>query len=115
MDEWGFLIDENVERQTAAYLDAEGIRGEHVSGVLFPGADDFDDILPYARREDLIIIANNILDFKPLADDEYEGTVIVYNQRLPAWSIANALFRLVDQYRDRNELRRKEVLDPYIE
>lgn len=115
MSEWGFLIDENLERQTAAYLEAEGIRGEHVSAVLRPGADDFDDILPYARREDLIVVTNNILDFKPLADDEHEGIVIVYDQRLSAWSLANGLFRLVDQYRDRNELRRKEVLDPYVE
>ncbi|PSP72671.1 hypothetical protein BRC86_11975 [Halobacteriales archaeon QS_3_64_16] len=113
MNEWGFLIDENLERQTAAYLETEGIRGEHVSSVL-PGADDFDDILPYARRENLMVVTNNI-HFKPLSDDEHEGIVIVYNQRLPTWSTANALFRLVDQYRDRNELRRKEVLDPYVE
>lgn len=62
MVEWGFLIDENVARQTAGYLEAEGIRGEYVSDALFPGADDFDDILPYARTEDLIVVTNNILD-----------------------------------------------------
>jgi hypothetical protein len=29
--------------------------------------------------------------------------------------MANGLFRLVGQYRDRDELRGKEVLDPYVE
>lgn len=60
--EWGFLIDENLDRKTVGYLETEDIRGEHVSGVLEPGADDFDDILPYARAEDLIVVTNNILD-----------------------------------------------------
>lgn len=55
-----------------------------MSGILFAGADDFDDILPYARQEDLIVVTNNVLDFKPLAGDEHEGIVIVYNQRLSA-------------------------------
>ena len=82
--QWGFLIDENLGRQTASYLTTEGIRAEHVSAALFPGADDFDDILPYARREDLIVVTNNILDFKPLAYDQHEGIVIVYDQRLSA-------------------------------
>lgn len=115
MSVWGFLIDENLERQTADYLETEGIRGEHVSDVLFPGADDFDDILPYARQEDLIIVTNNILDFKPLSDDEHEGIVILYNQRSSAWEIANALFELIEVYEDRNRLRGKEALDVYLE
>jgi hypothetical protein len=59
-------------------------QGEYVSGILFAGADDFDDILPYARQEDLIVVTNNVLDFKPLAGDEHEGIVVVYNQRLSA-------------------------------
>jgi hypothetical protein len=29
--------------------------------------------------------------------------------------MANGLFRLVGQYRDRDALRGKEVLDPYVE
>lgn len=115
MAEWGFLVDENLGRQVAAYLAAEGIRGEHVSDALFPGADDVEDVLPYAREDDLIVVTNNVLDFKSLSEDQHEGTVIVYNQPLSAWSIATGLFRLIDLYSDRDSLRGTEVFDPYVE
>ncbi|WP_331233739.1 DUF5615 family PIN-like protein [Natronorarus salvus] len=113
--EWCFLIDENLGRQVATYLVAEGSRGEHVSDALFPGADDFEDILPYARKEDLIVVTNDVLGFKPLSEDQHEGIVIVYNQRLSPWSIATGLFRLIERYSDRGSLPGTEVLDPYVE
>lgn len=112
---WAFLIDVNLEQQTAAYLSNEGIRGEHVSTALSPSADDFEDILPYARTEDLIIVTNNILDFKPLPDDEHAGIVIVYDNRLSAFQIATGLFRIMTAYQTRDAFPGKEALDDWIE
>jgi hypothetical protein len=112
--EWGFLIDENLEKQTTVYLTTEDIKAEHVSTALWPGANDFEDILPYACEEDLIIVTNNILDFKPLQPDAHAGLVIVYNNRLSAFQVATGLFKIVTAYQHRDAFPEKEVLDEWI-
>ena len=39
-DDWGFLLDENVERAVGACLRKHGYRADHVVSVLEPGVDD---------------------------------------------------------------------------
>lgn len=72
-------------------------------------------ILPYARTEDLIVVTNNVLDFKPLADDEHAGIVIVYDNRLSAFQIATELFRIMTAYQTRDAFPGKEAPDDWIE
>lgn len=113
--DWAFLIDENLDKQTVAYLTAEAVSAEHVSTALWPGADDFEDILPYARQEDQIIVTNNILDFKPLPADAHNGLVIVYNNRVSAFQLATGLFKIMTAYQHRDEFPEKEALDEWID
>lgn len=63
MSEWRFLLDENIDPKTATYLEKEGIHAEHVRDALWVGADDEDDILPYARTNNSIIVTSDVTDF----------------------------------------------------
>lgn len=56
--DWSFLVDENTGKQVVDEL-ANDYTVEHVVEVLWPGADDFNDILPYARAHDRVIITKN--------------------------------------------------------
>lgn len=112
--EWGFLVDENLDPQIAHYLENEGVRAEHVLDALFEGADDRDDLLPYARAEDLVVVTNDVTDFSRVPDHEHEGVVIVYDGALPAFDVAAGLLAMMDAYPDRDALRGYEVLDDWV-
>lgn len=60
MAAWQFLLDENIDPKVATYLDKEGVSAEHVRDVLGQGADDEDDVLPYARAHDLILVTSDV-------------------------------------------------------
>ena len=80
---WSFLGDENTGKQVVAEL-APDYTVEHVVDVLWPGADDFNDILPYARAHNRVIITKNDRDFTPgvghcgliISDDLHQPTEI---------------------------------------
>ena len=54
--QWGFFIDANLEPRTAEFLRKEGYSAEYSDCVLDEDADDTDDILPYVRQEELMIV-----------------------------------------------------------
>ncbi len=102
--DWRFLLDENIEPQVGSFLTAEGYRADHVQDVLSKGAEDIEDVLPYARENDLIVITGDISDFEPLSHDEHRGVLLVYNRRVSAYDVATAVFRIVEAYGDREQL-----------
>ena len=78
---WGFFIDANLEPRTAEFLRKEGYSAEYSDYVLDEDANDTDDILPYVRQEELMIVTADIKNFAPLADSQHEGLLLVSTPR----------------------------------
>jgi len=95
---WAFFIDANLEPRVAEILEKEGYRADYSDYVLSEDADDEDDILPYVRKEELIIVTADIKNFAPLDESEHEGLFLVNNQRTSAYAIANAILDIIEQY-----------------
>lgn len=112
-DEWRFLLDENIDPKTATYLGKEGLHAEHVRDALWLGADDEDDILPYAREQDLVVVTSDVKDFGGLAEDAHAGLVILYDDTMPAYRVASALVAMVHAYPGREAFTGREELDPW--
>lgn len=112
--EWAFLVDECVDPDVAYGLESERIRADAVKDVLWPGADDFDDILPYAREQDSIIVTSDIADFGNLDDTAHDGIVLIYDNEIATDRIIEGLRTIVAQYPSRNALREYEKLDPWV-
>lgn len=111
---WSFLVDECVDPDVAYQLDSGDVLAESVKDALWLGADDFDDVLPYAREFDRIIVTSNVTDFRTLDHGEHEGVVLVFDNELRADQIVTGLRALVDAYPSRDALRGFEKLDPWI-
>ena len=112
--EWGFLLDENVDRTVAIRLRTHGHRAEMVVDELEPGADDHPDVLPYARREDLIVVTKDVSDFGDLDFDDHEGVILVFDDRLDGDDMANGIRRIVGAYPSRDDFRGREALDDWL-
>lgn len=107
------LLDENVDKQTLAYLRSEGHDGEHVVDALDPGVDDATDIAPYAVDRDYIIVTKDT-DFLAMDTDEHAGIFFVYDHRLSAYEVATAILHIVEAVPDRDHLRGVVVLDDWM-
>jgi predicted nuclease of predicted toxin-antitoxin system len=115
-DDWGFLLDENVERAVGTYLRDHGYRADHVVSVLEPGVDDLSDVLPYANAEDLIVVTKDVSDFSALSPTDHEGLILINSHRLTATEMGGAILRIVDAYPSRDALRdHVEFLDQWLE
>lgn len=73
MADWQFFLDENIDPKVGNYLEKENLYAEHVRDTLGQGADDKDDVLPYARENDLIVVTSDVKDFASLPDDIHAG------------------------------------------
>lgn len=113
MSEWRFLLDENVDPKTERYLQKEDVYAEHVRDALGQGADDEDDVLPYAREHDLIVVTSDVKDFGDLPDTVHAGVVLLYDDTMPAYQIASGLIAMVDAYPSRDAFAGREELDPW--
>lgn len=111
MSEWRFLLDENIDPKVVTYLEKENLVAEHVRDALGQGADDHDDVLPYARDHELVIVTSDVTDFSTLPDDAHAGIVLLYDDTMPAYRVASALIGLVDAYRNRDAFGGHEELD----
>jgi predicted nuclease of predicted toxin-antitoxin system len=111
MAAWRFLLDENIDPKVARYLEKEGLSAEHVRKTLGQGADDEDDVLPYAREHDRIIVTSDVNDFGTLPGGTHAGIVLLYDDTMPAYRIASALIQMVDTYPSRDEFTGREELD----
>lgn len=114
MSEWGFLLDENIDPKVARYLDKEGLFAAHVRDALGQGADDEDDIIPYARDHDLVIVTSDVTDFSSVPRDAHVGVVLLYDDTLPAYRVASALISIVDAYPGRDAFAGREELDAWV-
>ncbi|MBP1988378.1 DUF5615 family PIN-like protein [Halolamina salifodinae] len=99
--EWTFLLDENMEPQVESFLASEGYDAEHVQDALSKGARDKPDVLPYARETDRIVITSDVQDFAGLDPSEHPGLMLLYEQRVSAYEVANAVLDIVEAYGDR--------------
>jgi predicted nuclease of predicted toxin-antitoxin system len=113
MNEWRFLCDENIDPKTATYLQKEGLHVEHVRNALWQGADDEEDVLPYACEHDLIIVTSDVKDFGDQQANAHAGIVLLYDDTMPAYRVASALLAMVDAYPSRDEFTGREELDPW--
>ena len=112
--DWAFLIDECITPDVAYGLDSDRIGAEAVKDVLWEGADDFQDILPYVREHDLILVTSDITDFGRLKENVHAGVVLIYDNELETERIIEGLLAIVDQYPSRDALRDYEKLDPWL-
>jgi hypothetical protein len=89
------------------------LTAEHVRDSLGQGADDEDDVLPYAREHDLVVVTSDVRDFGALPREAHAGVVLLYDDTLPAYRVASALIRMVDTYPSRDEFAGREELDAW--
>lgn len=111
---WRFLIDENLHPPIVDDLAPDQIEAAYVPDVLFGGADDDDDVLPFARSYDYIVVTNDLRHFSDRRDDEHAGIVLVYDGTLQPFEIASGIRTIVEAYGDRDRLRGYEVLDSWL-
>jgi len=111
---WRFLLDENVDPKVARYLEKEGLSAEHVRGALGQGADDADDVLPYARERDSIVVTSDVSDFASLPDTVHVGVILLYDDTLSAYQVSSGLLELVETYSERSSFSGTEVLDEWV-
>jgi predicted nuclease of predicted toxin-antitoxin system len=115
-DDWGFLLDENIERAVGTCLRDHGYRVDHVVSVLEPGVDDLTAVLPYARAEDLIVVTKDVSDFSALNPEDHEGLILINSHRLTATEMCAAVRQIVSVYSSRDALRDHfEFPDQWIE
>ncbi|MDZ7746912.1 MAG: DUF5615 family PIN-like protein [Halobacteriales archaeon] len=114
MAEWRFLLDENIDPKAATYLKKEDINVEHVRDALWQGARDEQDVLPYARREQRIVVTSDVTDFGGLTASQHAGLVLLYDDTMPAYRVASGLLSMVDAYGDRERFDGREELDPWV-
>jgi predicted nuclease of predicted toxin-antitoxin system len=113
MSEWQFLLDENVDPKVATYLEKEELFAVHVRDTLGQGADDEDDVIPYAREHDLVIVTSDVKDFGGLPTTDHAGVVLLYDDTMPAYRVASALLTMVDAYPGRDAFAGREELDQW--
>lgn len=113
MSEWRFLLDENIDPKVATYLDKEDLFAVHVRDELGQGADDEDDILPYAREHDLVIVTSDVKDFGALPNEVHAGVILLHDDAMHAYRAACALITMVDAYPGREAFAGREELDSW--
>jgi len=113
MSEWAFLVDENLEPRVTEYLETEGIEAEHVTDELGAGAGDEADLIPYARENDLVVVTNDVNDFRAIPPSDHAGIVVVFDGELSAFEMATALITMTETYPGREQFT-QEVLDDWL-
>lgn len=113
--EWRFLIDENLHPDIATQLHQLGFHAEYTPVALFEGADDIEDILPYCRETNAILVSNNVRDFNPsvLAPEDHAGIVIVHDKDRPSAEITDEIRRMVTAYMTRDAFPDFESADDW--
>lgn len=114
MAEWRFLLDENIDPKVATYLEKEELFAVHVRDTLGQGADDEEDVLPYAHDHELVVVTSDLKDFGTLPSEAHAGIVLLYDDTMPAYRVASALITMVDAYPSRDEFAGREELDAWV-
>lgn len=96
------------------YLDKEDVFAVHVRDTIGQGADDEEDVLPYAQDNNLVIVTSDVTDRSTLPPDSHAEVVLLYDDTMPAYRVAAALLRMVDAYPSRDEFAGREELDAWV-
>lgn len=113
MADWQFLLDENIDPKVATYLEKEDLFAEHVRDVLGQGSDDEDDVLPYAREHDRIVVTSDVKDFGNLPSEAHAGVILLHDDTMPAYRVASTLIIMIDAYPSRDAFVGREELDAW--
>jgi hypothetical protein len=71
---------------------------------------------PYVQQEELIIVTADIKNFAPLDESRHEGLFLLNDQRASAYSVAQAILDIIDQFRTPDYVDGKTLtLDPWIQ
>lgn len=113
--DWRFLVDENLNPEIVSRLESHGIAAEYVVNAIYAGADDLEDILPYCRETNAVLVTNNVRDFNDtdLAHADHAGIVIVHDKDRSPEEIAGELRRIVAAYPTRTAFRSFESADDW--
>ncbi|WP_435067194.1 DUF5615 family PIN-like protein [Haloplanus sp. C73] len=103
-----------VDPKVATYLDKAGLFAVHVRDTVGQGADDEDDVLPYAREHDLVVVTSDVKDFGRLPSEAHTGVVLLHDDTMPAYRVASALITMVDTYPSRDDFAGREELDAWV-
>ena len=111
----GAFFDENVGREVDHQLTQRGYHADLVIDVLEPGVADASEILPYARKRDLVVVTKDCSDFSALSPSEHEGLILVANHAHSPIDLAAAIDTLVDTYPSRAAFRgQEEFIDDWV-
>lgn len=110
-----FLLDENFERAVAERLRDAGHDAELSIDIpeLGQGAHDAEDIAPYARRTDRIILTKDT-DFLSMDENQHAGVLFLNDHRVSAVEIGDAVLSIVDAYPSRGYFQGKELVDRWL-
>lgn len=112
---WRFLVDENLDPGIVDELGRHGLEAGWVPDALFFGADDDDDILPYCRETETVLVTNNVRDFNQAltGPDDHAGIVVVFDKERPVEDIAAEIHRIAVSYPSRAAFRGFESADDW--
>lgn len=113
MNEWRFLLDENIDPKTETYLEKEDVFAEHIRDSLGQGTDD-EEIRSYARDNGFVIVTSDLGDFRDTETATSVDSVILYDDTMPAYRVATGLLSMVTVYPDRTVFSGREVLDSWL-
>ena len=112
---WAFFVDANLKPEVTELLEENGYHAEYSDYVLDEDTDDEDDILPYVRTEELIVVTADVKNFAAFDESCHEGVFYLDNQRTSARRVASAVLEIVEQYGSSDHMRAKtENLDKWI-
>jgi hypothetical protein len=112
--EWYILVDEDIEPRVVEFLEKEGIRADRVPDVLFQGADDEADVMPYARNHNAVLVTANWRDFTRFDPDRHYGCLIEFGQDESAMEITKAVLTAIEHYSNPDNLDGWDKLEYWL-
>lgn len=113
--EWYILVDEDIGRRVVDFLEQEGIRADYVPDVLFQGADDEDDVMPYARENDAVLVTANWRDFTRFEPDRHDGCLVEFGHDETPMEITKAILAAIEHYDDPEKLAGWDKMEYWLE
>lgn len=114
-DDWYVLVDEDIEPRVATFLEREDVSADHVLDVLFEGADDEQDLLPYALANEAIIVTANWRDFSRFDPEDHYGCLIEFGQDESAMEITKAVLAAIEHYGEPEKFEGWDKLEYWLQ
>lgn len=75
----------DIGRRVVDFLEQEGVRADYLPDVLFQEVDDEDDVMPYARDHDAVLVTANWRGFTRFEPDRHDGCLVEFGHDEPRW------------------------------